>query len=94
MIRLVANIFIGLGGESADGDGTIIPLFTFVACPGHTFHLAPVIKYYIGTGSYSEGEIIDIDDIGPSMLVDFTGNNPKNAVLIHRPNGTYSLKSG
>lgn len=56
--------------------------------------MVPVIKYYIGIGSYTGGEIIDIGGIGLSVLVDFTGNNPKNVVLIHRPNGTYSLKLG
>lgn len=94
MICLVANIFVGLCGDSANRDGIIIPIFTYVAHPSHTFHVVPLIKYYIGTGSYPEGEIIDIDDIGLSMLVDFIGNNPKNVVLIHRPNGTYSLKLG
>lgn len=89
---MAANIFIGLGGESGDGD--VVPMFTTTAHPGQIYHMKPVVKYYIGTGSYVEGEIIDIEDIGTIQLVDFTGNNPKNVVLTHCADGCYVAKSG
>lgn len=89
----IDNIFIGLGGDSAAGQGDVVPLATILAHPSQIYTFTPVTKYYIGTGTYVAGEIIEIQDVGTVQLVNFTGTNPKNVVLTHNSDGSYSTKS-
>ncbi|KAK0706154.1 hypothetical protein B0T26DRAFT_837077, partial [Lasiosphaeria miniovina] len=66
------NTFVGLGGMSTAG--SVVPMATFLASPSDTYNIFPVVKYYIATGSYSPGEIINVQEIGVTQLVDFTGS--------------------
>ncbi|KAK3372289.1 hypothetical protein B0H63DRAFT_550779 [Podospora didyma] len=83
------NTFVGLGGLSMSGK--VVPMATFLASPSTTYNIYPVVKYYIATGSYAPGEIISVQSIGLTQLVDFTGSTYNSMTYIHDNNGTYSF---
>jgi len=88
------NIFVGLGADGSSGSGDVVPLAIFPAHPGQSYNIFPVVTYYIGTGMYVPGEIIDVQDVGTIQLLDFTGTNPKRVIVTHNPDGAYTVKAG
>ncbi|KAF5232131.1 hypothetical protein FANTH_13128 [Fusarium anthophilum] len=83
------NIFIGLGAPSANNPDIISPTATFPAEPSMTYTIWPKNTWYICTGSFQPGSIIEVQAVGAKQEVDFeTGR--ADQTFIHNPNGTYS----
>ncbi|KAK4209236.1 hypothetical protein QBC37DRAFT_378293 [Rhypophila decipiens] len=85
------NTFIGLGGMNMNGN--VVPVATFLAAPSTTYNIYPVVKYYIATGTYSPGEIINVQSIGVTQLVDFTSSTYNSVTYMQLNDGTYQLVS-
>lgn len=83
-------MFLGFGGQDSSGD--VVPLATFPMLPNQTYNVTPVVKYYIGTGSFTAGEIIDVQQIGPTILIDFT-TGPVTADITQNPDMKYVRNS-
>lgn len=83
-------MFLGFGGP--DSTGEIVPLATFPILPNQTYNVTPVVKYFVGTGKYSPGEIINIQQIGPTILIDFT-TGPLKAKITQHPDMNYTRDS-
>jgi len=84
------NRWSGLGAEDPNDPTTIIPVATFAAHPALQYYVTPVVKYYICTGTYVPGQIIDVTAIGVTASVDFTGSPYRTATFTHQSNGTYT----
>ncbi|EAW15336.1 uncharacterized protein ACLA_060030 [Aspergillus clavatus NRRL 1] len=82
-----ANIYIGLGAP--DATGSVIPVQTYVAKPSQTNQLFPKLRYYICTGEHHQGMIVDRNEIGVALKVDFTGCAVPEAYFIMNSNGTF-----
>ncbi|GAB1316071.1 hypothetical protein MFIFM68171_06281 [Madurella fahalii] len=83
------NSFVGLGGMNMAGK--VVPMATFTATPSTTFNIFPVVKYYIATGTYTPGQIINLQAIGVTQLVDFTNTTYSSVTYIHNNSGQYTL---
>ncbi|KAJ4244565.1 hypothetical protein NW762_014420 [Fusarium torreyae] len=83
------NIFVGLGAPSPDDPDLITPTVTFPAEPSVTYTIWPHNQWYICTGSFEAGSIIDVQAVGAKQEVDFE-NGRAEQTFIQGPNGTYS----
>ncbi|KAM7191496.1 hypothetical protein V8F33_008847 [Rhypophila sp. PSN 637] len=72
-------------------NGNVVPVATFLAAPSTTYNIYPVVKYYIATGTYSPGEIINVQAIGTTQLVDFTASTYNSVTYMQLNDGTYQL---
>jgi hypothetical protein len=88
---LLAHIFIGLGGK--DMTGKVVPVSTIPAVSSSTFTIFPLVKFYISTGSFSEGEIINVRQVGKTQLVDFTELQTSEITLVHNSDGSYTMQT-
>ncbi|RBA17563.1 hypothetical protein FPRO05_11278 [Fusarium proliferatum] len=83
------NIFIGLGAPSADNPQITSPTATFAAEPSMTYTIWPKNTWYICTGSFQAGTIIEVQSVGVTQEVDFENGRP-DQTFTHNANGTYS----
>jgi len=86
------NIYIGMGGKDPNDSTNILPVATFVAHPSATCLVWPHVIYYISTGSYQAGTIIDVATLGNILEVNFTGAVKTDVVYVHNANGDYVLQ--
>ncbi|KAF5530650.1 hypothetical protein FMEXI_13425 [Fusarium mexicanum] len=84
-----SNIFIGLGAPSVVNPAIASPTATFAAEPSMTYTIWPKNMWYICTGSFQAGSIIDVQAVGVTQAVDFETGHP-DQTFTHNPNGTYS----
>jgi len=77
-----------------DEANNVVPAFVFNP-PDATkeYDITPVVTYYIATGDYEAGQVVDITSYGPAQAIDFTSAPPgfTVATIIHNPDGTYTL---
>ncbi|EAW11704.1 uncharacterized protein ACLA_094030 [Aspergillus clavatus NRRL 1] len=83
------NIFIGMGARDPVTQG-ITPVATVPANPNYNFYFQPVVKYYIGTGDFDAGTVVNITEIGPVLTVDFTQSTENSVVFTQGPNNEYT----
>jgi len=83
------NIFIGLGAPDPFDPSNVLPTATIAALPGETQTIWPHNKWYISTGSFQQGQIIDIQSLTTTPLaVDFESGLPKQ-IFTNKSNGTF-----
>ncbi|KFZ13843.1 hypothetical protein V502_06413 [Pseudogymnoascus sp. VKM F-4520 (FW-2644)] len=63
------NIFLGMGAQSPSG---VVPVASVSAAPNQKYYFNPVARWYIGTGTYTPGTVVNITDIGNIQECDFT----------------------
>jgi hypothetical protein len=71
--------------------GKVVPVATFLAAPSQVYNLFPVVRYYIATGTYTPGQILNVQQVGVTQLVDFTGVTYNSVTYIHNNKGQYAL---
>ena len=65
-----------------------------MAHPGEHYTIWPKVKYYITTGSFTAGTVIDVQTLGQTLEVDFETGLPDRA-YIHNATDTFvPLPSG
>jgi len=80
------NVFCGLGRKKDDG---VVPVAVWAATPTQTYEVAPVEKFFISTGTYSEGDAVDVSSLGATVTIDFTGSSNTVATTTLKDDGTY-----
>jgi len=84
------NIFIGLGARDPFNAKRIVPTATVAARPGSQYTFYPKVKYYVCTGNFSDGEIVDIKEIGTKLEIDFSNTmTPPNVSFTQDNGGVY-----
>lgn len=68
----------------------VIPVATWAAKSSRDYKVYPKIKYYVSTGSYTSGDIVDIADLGKVATIDFTGKKETVAQVTQRDDGTFA----
>lgn len=86
-----AHQFIGLGAQDPNSSDNIVPVAVFAAQPGTNNYIAPVTKYYVSWGTYSQGEIIDITTVAHPASIDFTGKASNVATVVHDDQGKWTV---
>ncbi|KAJ5190130.1 uncharacterized protein N7498_009115 [Penicillium cinerascens] len=81
------NTFIGLGAQ--DMHGNVVPVATVPAFPGITYNMFPVVKFYVSYGTFVEGQILDVEELGPQLEVDFTEAAYDAVTFIHNNQDEY-----
>jgi hypothetical protein len=89
MLRNSDHIYVGMGAKDPNDDTSVVPVATFVAHPNMTYVIWPHVVYYISTGDYAAGQIIDVAALGVTQEVDFTGATINDVTYIHNANGEY-----
>ncbi|KAI9760230.1 MAG: hypothetical protein M1835_000212 [Candelina submexicana] len=76
------NAFCGLGRRSPfPGQQDIVPVSVWQAKPGQKYQITPKRVYYISTGSFVEGRIVDFAQLGAYATIDFTGRTETIATV-------------
>ncbi|KAF5575906.1 hypothetical protein FPCIR_12910 [Fusarium pseudocircinatum] len=83
------HIFIGLGAPDPLHANLVVPVASVPATPSNQFTIWPHNKWYIASGDFQQGTIIDVQTIGPTQLVDFETGLPSQT-FVNNPDGTYS----
>ncbi|KAH7232872.1 hypothetical protein BKA59DRAFT_313137 [Fusarium tricinctum] len=81
--------YVGTGARDPSSPDSVIPLQTWVAEPGLNTQVYPKPKYYICTGEYQPGMVIDPSLLANVLTVDFTSAIVPQAVFTLSNNGTY-----
>lgn len=89
ILILEGNLFIGLGARDPNRDNRIVPVATFAAQPGLEYVIYPKSIYYIATGTYSEGAIVDFKGMGKMLQIDFGKSNLHDVSFTQEPSGDY-----
>ncbi|KAI9696701.1 MAG: hypothetical protein M1836_005063 [Candelina mexicana] len=76
------NAFCGLGRLSPyPGQQDIVPVSVWQAKPSQNYQITPKRVYYISTGSFVEGKIVDFAQLGAYATIDFTGRTETVATV-------------
>lgn len=83
------HFFVGLGARDPNDNTSIIPVATIEALPGQDFLIYPKSIYYICTGTYTKGKIIDYKTLGKRLQLDFGKTNIGKVGYTNNANGDY-----
>ncbi|KAG9571219.1 hypothetical protein KCU71_g504, partial [Aureobasidium melanogenum] len=93
------SAFCGMGKiQPYSNPPKVIPVATWTAKSSRDYKVWPKIQYFISTGEYSSGDIVDVADLGEVATIDFTGKKETVAQVTQKDDGTfdpvtYSFKS-
>ncbi|KAM0206037.1 hypothetical protein ACHAQI_008528 [Fusarium lateritium] len=82
------NAFVGWG--KSDNQGEITPLSVWNARSNQTYRVYPGDKYYVATGDFSQGEIVDVAEFGNVSDIDFTGRSTDTANITDTEDGYFT----
>jgi hypothetical protein len=79
--------YIGVGVTDPDRAGKVIPIASHVAEPSLNSILYPKMTYYVSTGNWTPGQLVDRDSVGKYVKLDFEGAHIPTANVILDTNG-------
>jgi len=82
------DVFIGLGKKNEKG--VIVPVAVKTPSPSSEHIIQPVITFYVATGNFFAGKLVNIAIVGKTTTIDFTGKGKYSASLTYNSDGTYS----
>ncbi|KAM0230952.1 hypothetical protein ACHAP5_011228 [Fusarium lateritium] len=88
MLNFVTTAFAGWAKNYSQGEVT--PLAAWTAQSSRTYQVHPSDKYYVATGSFSKGEIVDVADFGNISEIDFTGRSTDTATINDTEEGYFT----
>lgn len=59
-------------GRQSCHNSDIVPVAVWTAKPNQDYEITPVQKFFISTGSSSEGDAVQVTDLGQTVTFDFT----------------------
>lgn len=72
----------------------VIPVATVPVLPQYTYNFTPSTTFYIATGSFVEGQVVDIQQVGPYLEIDFSQMGGVDSVTyINTPSDGYQQAS-
>jgi hypothetical protein len=87
--------YIGIGAPSPKDATKIVPIQTYVAEPLASTQLFPRLAYFVSTGDYQEGQLVNRKTFGVALRVDFTGASTPVIEIIQNNEGEWvEKKSG
>ncbi|CAI6337565.1 unnamed protein product [Periconia digitata] len=82
--------FCGLGMKSPIPDvEDVLPVSVWQAEPNKAYQITPQQVYYISTGSYATGRIVNVGELGLVCKIDFTGKSETIATVVYNNNQKY-----
>ncbi|KAJ5737748.1 uncharacterized protein N7483_002873 [Penicillium malachiteum] len=91
------DVWCGFGKTSAgDSDADTTPGVSVAACwqadPKATFIVTPHVNFYIATGDFTKGQVVNVTEIGAKVEIDFTGRHDRYAVVTHGTDGNFTVQ--
>ncbi|KAI3553598.1 hypothetical protein CABS01_08736 [Colletotrichum abscissum] len=78
------HAFCGLGMKSPTPDqGEVLPVSVWRAEPNQKYQITPKRIYYISTGKFVPGRVVDFAQLGKTATIDFTGRKQNVATVIY-----------
>ncbi|KAF1845174.1 uncharacterized protein K460DRAFT_366062 [Cucurbitaria berberidis CBS 394.84] len=78
------NAFCGLGMKSpVPNIEDVVPVSVWQAKPNQAYQITPKRIYYISTGDYKAGRIVNVAEFGKVCTIDFTGRKETIATVIY-----------
>lgn len=62
-------------------DGEVVPVAVWQAKPNQQYQITPKRTYYISTGKYKAGRIVNVAELGTIATIDFTGRKETRATV-------------
>lgn len=91
--RLIVEAwFLGVGAQDPYDPNSVIPVATVTAHPSDLYLFTPKITFYVCTGSYEKGTVIDVEQVGLTLEVDFTGKTIHDVAYKNTADGKYVLQ--
>ena len=59
----------------------VVPVTVWQARPNQDYHITPKRVYYISTGKYDAGRIVEVAKLGQMATIDFTGRKETVATV-------------
>jgi len=89
--REYTNIYCGYGKN--DDSGNVVPVSVWTAEPVKTYELTPQVSFYISTGGYQPGTVVDKTTLGEPCEIDFTQalSGQTVANITNNVDNTYTL---
>jgi len=87
------NIFIGLGALDPNDPESVVATAVFSAEPSVQYTVEPKVKFYVCTGSYQQGKIVNLKMIGNPLIINFDEEDLDAVAFNHLPNGEYERRS-
>ncbi|KAL8786228.1 MAG: hypothetical protein Q9213_002917 [Squamulea squamosa] len=82
--------FCGLGMKSPVPDQEdVVPVAVWQAKPNQQYQITPKRIYYISTGRYNAGRIVNVAELGTTATIDFTGRKETVATLVFNNDLSY-----
>ena len=85
------NAYCGLGLQSSTSQD-IAPAAIWSAEPNQQYVVEPKQTYYISTGDYEEGNILDVEQLGSIATIDFTAKATPNAQVMFTEDMTFDVR--
>lgn len=82
--------YIGVGAADPDHQGKVIPIVSYVAEPSLNSMLYPKMTYYVSTGEWQPGQLVDRNLVGKYVKLDFEGAKIPKANLTLGSNGNWT----
>ncbi|KAL5371332.1 hypothetical protein DPSP01_014336 [Paraphaeosphaeria sporulosa] len=84
------NVYCGYG--KYDDTGNVVPVAVWTAKPSQIYEVTPVVTYYVSTGDFHAGDVVDVTTLGAIAKIDFTTAKAGQtmATITHEIDGRYS----
>lgn len=72
----------------------VVPVATVPVLPQYTYNFTPSTTFYIATGSFVEGQVVNIQEVGPYLEIDFSQlGGVESVTYINTPSDNYQQAS-
>ncbi|KAH0370227.1 hypothetical protein KCU65_g2619, partial [Aureobasidium melanogenum] len=86
-----STAFCGMGKtQPYSNPSKVIPVATWTAKSSENYIIYPKIQYFVSTGEYSSGDIVDVATLGQVATIDFTGKKETVAQVTQKDDGTFA----
>ncbi|KAJ4316840.1 hypothetical protein N0V94_005253 [Neodidymelliopsis sp. IMI 364377] len=83
LTRYTEDAFCGMGLKSPNPMiEDVTPVAVWQAKPNQDYQITPKRQYYVSTGKYTPGTIVNVTQLGQVARIDFTGRSENVAVVI------------
>lgn len=88
--RVSENLLVGLS-SSATGDVSSV-MSTFIPYPGAMYQIMPDPTFFVAGGErFDVGQLIQIDTLSNSQVIDFAARGTNIVTLSHTPDGSFDF---
>lgn len=84
-----ANLYIGVGATDPNQPAKVVPLQTYKAEPSLDSKLFPKLTYFVATGEFEPGQLVDRTKIGKWVKLDFEGAKVPKAFVVLQEDGLW-----